>query len=462
MRVFPEDRLIEVSELIKLWVGEGFLKLASGKTLEEVANEYLEDLVDRNLILIHKWTRRGKFKVCGFHDLIRDMCLRVFKNEHFICVPKVQRINLSRIMRHMCFLCSSQASPKESIHVPIFARLPSTLAPGGLMCRACKTMYSNCIGLRLVKVFGQCCRKFSQHTKLRYIDIRAPHFWDRVAQYELDFESPSTIHLLWNLQTLSIDSGTSLDPMALPFKIWEMPQLRHIMVKLVVLPPPVDTDQDATVLENLETLSFIHNFRCTREVLARIPNLKKLKICYSGKLGDWSYYCLYNLAHLHKLESLFFIAKDLLLNKIAFPTSLKKLHLSQCRIPWEDMTIIGSLPSLEVLTLSNYAVQGPEWINVEEQFTRLKVLSICFTDLVRWVADDVPFPHLESLSLEFMNDLEEIPFSVGDIDSLLSIQLNSCNASVVASAKQILEEQQDKGNELQVVVDGGRLQAGES
>ncbi|KAL0356236.1 UNVERIFIED_CONTAM: putative late blight resistance proteinR1A-10 [Sesamum radiatum] len=461
MRVFPEDRLIEVSELIKLWVGEGFLKLDSGKTLEEVANEYLEDLVDRNLILIHKWTCRGKFKVCGFHDLIRDMCLRVFKKEHLVCVPKVQRINLSRRMRNMCFLCSSRASSEESIDVPVLARLPSTSAPSGLMCGACKTMYSDCTGLRLVKVFGQCCRKFPQHTKLRYIDIRAPHFWDRVAQYELDFASPSTIHLLWNLQTLSIDSGTSLEPMALPSEIWEMPQLRHIMVKLAVLPPPADT-QDVTVLDNLETLSFIHNFKCTREVLERIRNLKKLKICYSGNLEDWSYYCLYNLAHLHKLESLFFIAKYLLLNKIALPTSLKKLYLSQCRIPWEDMMIFGSLPNLEVLTLNNYAFQGPKWTNVEGQFTRLKFLSICFSDLVRWVADDVPFPVLESLSLEFMNDLEEIPSSIGDIDTLLSIHLNSCKASVVASAKQILEEQHNNGNELQVVVDGGRLQVDDS
>ncbi|KAL0417178.1 UNVERIFIED_CONTAM: putative late blight resistance proteinR1C-3 [Sesamum latifolium] len=177
MRVFPEDRLIEVSELVKLWVGEGFLKLVSGKTLEEVANEYMEDLVDRNLILIHKWTRRGMFK------------------------------------------------------------------------------------------------------------------------------------------TLSIDSGTSLEPMALPSKLWEMRQLRHIMVKLAVLPP---------------------------QQILKMP------------------------------------------------------------LFWKTWRLF------------------PSYIISDAQES----------DLVQWVAEDIAFPILESLSLEFMNNLEEIPSSIGDIDSLLSIQLNSCNASL--------------------------------
>ncbi|KAK4382371.1 putative disease resistance protein [Sesamum angolense] len=53
MRVFPEDDEIKASKLIDLWIGEGFLKPVGGKSLKEVAKEYLKDLADRNLILIH-------------------------------------------------------------------------------------------------------------------------------------------------------------------------------------------------------------------------------------------------------------------------------------------------------------------------------------------------------------------------------------------------------------------------
>ncbi|KAL0417092.1 UNVERIFIED_CONTAM: putative late blight resistance proteinR1A-10 [Sesamum latifolium] len=66
MRVFPEDDSIKASKLIKLWVSEGFLKPVEGKSLEEVAEEYLKDLTDRNLILIRKWTRSGRIKHATF------------------------------------------------------------------------------------------------------------------------------------------------------------------------------------------------------------------------------------------------------------------------------------------------------------------------------------------------------------------------------------------------------------
>ncbi|KAL0308053.1 UNVERIFIED_CONTAM: putative disease resistance RPP13-like protein 3 [Sesamum calycinum] len=73
MRVFPEDDEIEVSKLIAFWIGEGFLKPIRGKTLKEAAKEYLKDLADRNLILIRKWTRTGKIKTCGVHDILREL-----------------------------------------------------------------------------------------------------------------------------------------------------------------------------------------------------------------------------------------------------------------------------------------------------------------------------------------------------------------------------------------------------
>ncbi|KAL0356229.1 UNVERIFIED_CONTAM: putative late blight resistance proteinR1B-8 [Sesamum radiatum] len=420
MGVFPEDHDIDVSELIKLWVGEGFIRPIGGKTLEEVANDNLEELAARKLILIHKRTGNGQFKVCSIHDLLRDLCLRESKKEQFFCVPKVQRINLLRGMGKMCLLCSDRFSLQEGMDVQVLDSLRSASVASGLVCKTCKNMYPDLTRLRLIKVFGQCCHE--QHTKLRYINIRAPYFLETNAHCEVDFVSPATVHLLWNLQTLSIHSGTRLDPMVLPSKIWEMPQLRHIMVKLATLPDLSNT-QDATILENLQTLSFIQNLRCTLKILEKIPNLKKLK--------------------------------DLLTGRIAFPRSLKKLTLSGCKLPWEDMKFIGfTLHNLEVLKLYNNAFKGPEWNPVEGQFRQLKVLSIWFSDLVWWRAKAVHFPDLKCLVLGYMTELGEIPSAFGEIRTLRSIHLNDCSDSVVNSAKQILEDQQNRRNEdFQVHVD---------
>ncbi|KAL0318442.1 UNVERIFIED_CONTAM: putative late blight resistance proteinR1B-16 [Sesamum angustifolium] len=384
MRIFPEDDEIKVSKLIKLWVAEGFLKPIRAKTLEEVAEEYLRNLIDRNLILVRKRMDGGKTKTCSIHDLLRDLCLRQSRKEYFICVPKVQCIDLRHVFfwnNNMCFLCSSWLKVRRMDLPEVQVASQSTSLASPLVCDDCRIIVD------------------------------------------------------------------------LPSEIWDMPQLRHLIsCGLAALRHPVAT-QDSMIMENLQTLADFRDFRCTMDVLDRVPNLKKLGIFHIEKdiVG------LNNLTRLHKLESLSVVEKDLslLANMITFPISLKKLTLSTCCIPWEEMKVFGSvLPNLEKLKLYHNAFKGAEWSPVEGQFPRLKVLIIWKNDLVWWRAEDVHFPCLERLVLDEMHSLEEIPSGIGDIPTLRSIHLKRCSGSSVNSARQILEEQQSFGNEtLQLCVD---------
>ncbi|XP_057786723.1 putative late blight resistance protein homolog R1B-17 [Salvia miltiorrhiza] len=81
--VYPEDELIKISKPIKFWIAEGFLRPVSGKNLEEIAKEYLNDLIGRNLLLIDDLDSIGNMKYCKIHDLLRDLCLREAKKERF-------------------------------------------------------------------------------------------------------------------------------------------------------------------------------------------------------------------------------------------------------------------------------------------------------------------------------------------------------------------------------------------
>ncbi|KAK4394684.1 Disease resistance protein RGA5 [Sesamum angolense] len=175
------------------------------------------------------------------------------------------------------------------------------------------------------------------------------------------------------LKTLLLDFFISRgNPLVLPYEIWEMPQLRHVVVRRAELLDPVK--KDSTILESLQTISYKGNFREDR-----------------------------------------------------VPLSLKKLNLSWCRIPWENMTMVGSLPNLEVLKLMYHACEGSEWNPVEGGFRRLKVLLIRYIDLEWWRAENIHFPSLKRLLLKEVFYLKEIPSGIGDIATLQSIDLNSCD-----------------------------------
>ncbi|KAL2492375.1 putative disease resistance RPP13-like protein 3 [Abeliophyllum distichum] len=73
--VLREDYEIRRSKLTKLWVANRFIKPDRSKSFEEVAEEYLKDLVDRNLILVREWSYRREIKTYGIHDILRDFCL---------------------------------------------------------------------------------------------------------------------------------------------------------------------------------------------------------------------------------------------------------------------------------------------------------------------------------------------------------------------------------------------------
>ncbi|KAK4385798.1 putative late blight resistance proteinR1A-10 [Sesamum angolense] len=84
MGAFPEDYEIRVSKLVKLWMAEGFMKASVSKSFEEGAEEYLDDLVKRSLVLVTRTKSTGKIKSCCVHDLVRDLCITKAREEKFL------------------------------------------------------------------------------------------------------------------------------------------------------------------------------------------------------------------------------------------------------------------------------------------------------------------------------------------------------------------------------------------
>ncbi|KAL2553094.1 putative disease resistance RPP13-like protein 3 [Forsythia ovata] len=437
MGVFPEDYVIHVSYLMRLWVAEGFLKPIIPKSLEEVAKKYLEDLIDRNLIMIRDRSYSGELKTCSIHDLIRDLIVRKAQEEKFLHVLN-QKVEISPEII------------KNQRHLSIHGEIRDVGDMYDSTVRSLLYLEDSLLSINicfpLLRVLDACNITFStfpieivQLVNLRYIALI----------YTGKRKIPASISKLCNLQTLIVFRRLwygKVGVLYLPSEILKMPQLRHLLFEQGLLPCPSDAGNG-----NLQTLTGVIDFRCTEEALGRIPNLKTLGISY--RFGSRRK-CLENLVNLHQLETLkcYFVPEYWyhfvpLAVDLAFPPNLKKLTLSGCRISWKNMSTFGSLPNLEVLKLKDFDFEDSIWKTKEGEFRKLKFLHIRSNNLEFWEVEETHLPSLQCPSLVHCPRLKCIPSEIGEIPTLQVIALFQCELSVVTSAYSIQEEQQDLGND---------------
>ncbi|KAH6769503.1 hypothetical protein C2S51_014839 [Perilla frutescens var. frutescens] len=425
MGAFPEDYEIHVSKLIKLWIAEDFVEGTTSKTPEEAAEEFLEDLVKRNLVLVTKRKSNGRIKSCGLHDLLRDLCQIKSLEENFL----------------LCFM--------GSLFLPeIFeSQLRISISHSNILAHIDGST------IRTIICYGHSSvNSFERFSLLRILDMLNTNVPTHVFELRdivlLAFSSstvsiPTSISNLQNLQTLIIYPNNS-DMVHLPVEIWKMSRLRHLVSSSFhPLPHP---EAAALPLKNLQTLSMATNFVCSERMVGMIPNVKKLGLCYSID-EDYHLENLECLGHLEKLK--LEVRSDVPFGPSpspVFPKSLRKLTLSGWRHPWEDLSIIGSLPNLQVLKLRNYACVGSNWETAEGTFEQLEFLLIDESDLQEWVTENSHFPKLKWLVLHRCLSLSEIPDDIGYISTLELIEVEGCNQSLVDSAIKIQKDQEMEEN----------------
>ncbi|KAL8557566.1 hypothetical protein ACS0TY_004857 [Phlomoides rotata] len=434
MAAFPEDHTVRVSRLIKLWVAEGFLK---GQGLEEKAEEYVEDLVKRSLVLVTSWKSNGKIKSCSLHDLVRDMCIRKAEEEKFLLTDRYVLIKATEHERRISIGHNAGVNSSSwTTHTILCFR---TLD---------QSFLAFLLGFGLLSVLDamRCKNMFIPHQvfELHHLKYLALGF---------TFVIPSAISNLRNLQTLVIGPKARFSKLAplsayLPPEVWRMPQLRHLVCyDSFMLPDPTDGPTPLP-LENLQTLLFVRSFGCSKRIVQMLPNLKKLGLVYFEHMV---HHLLHNLEDLHQLQKLSISAKGLFFwegRNPVFPSSLKKLTLDGGRLPWEDMSIVGGLPNLQVLKLYNGACDGDTWETADGEFQQLQYLLIWGSNLKDWNTESDHFPKLKCLKLYRCWNLTGIPNSIGDISTLERVTVDAQNQSLMNSAVVMLEEQRNNGNDV--------------
>ncbi|OMP09589.1 Disease resistance protein [Corchorus olitorius] len=111
--IFPEDYSVKRARLIRLWIAEGFIKEESGKTVEEIAEDYLNELIGTNLVQVSSWDFDGRASTCRVPSLVREFLIRKSEEENFVSIlaePRTAQVLPLEILalkylRHLLVYC---------------------------------------------------------------------------------------------------------------------------------------------------------------------------------------------------------------------------------------------------------------------------------------------------------------------------------------------------------------------
>lgn len=453
--MFPYDFEIPVWKLIRMWIAEGFIQPCEGLSVEETAETYLKELISRNLVTVGRTKSDGNIKTCRVHRMMHEFC----KIED----GKERENFLQEIM------LSDGDSDTEVSELPNCRRL---------------CIHSNVLGFLSSKPFGPHVRSFVSFSNediilpvennsiiplafklLRVLDANPIRFTKvPIDMYQLlhlrylvistDLSIlPKVFSRLSKIQTLVVDTKSRI----LEFRgdILGFTELRHFKTNASTILGRHGTSNHG---QQLQTLGTISSESCTKELLERASNLKKLGIrgrlyaFFKGTTGSFdSLGKLNNLENLKLLNDVFPKSPSLdPLHKFPpaskFPATLRSLTLVSTFLPWNEMQILGSLEMLKVLKLKDNAFVGRIWDTHDVGFHSLEALHIERTDLAIWVASAHHFPQLKRLQLYYCEQLREVPFQLANIPTLQHLELlNSKHAA--ASARKIEYEIKERQHE---------------
>ena len=105
---FTEDHSVTRGKLIHQWIGCKFIEKRECKTLEQVAYEYLDELVQMSMVHVTRRDSEGRIRSCQVSNLARGFILSTSEKVNFINVLRSPSASLGgektrRLSLHNCF-----------------------------------------------------------------------------------------------------------------------------------------------------------------------------------------------------------------------------------------------------------------------------------------------------------------------------------------------------------------------
>ncbi|KAK4743562.1 hypothetical protein SAY87_001563 [Trapa incisa] len=401
LSVFPEGYGIERMRLIRLWVAEGFVEAKEGRTLEEAADYYLKELLNRSLLQVTEWTADRRVKVCRIHHLLQQIAIKKSKEQSF--AARVDEQNSSwpdkvrRLSVHTKFQSSQQnmsLSQLRSLYMSGAEKssLKAALQHVGKLLTV--------LDLQAVPNLGKFPMQVLEMYSLRYLSLR----------YTEVKTVPSSIGKLQNLETLDLKYTYVT---VLPREIMELRRLRQLLVY------------------RYETISYSHSkygFRTPADI-GSLQSLQKL--CYWEADGERSCIIMRDIGkmlHLRRLCILKLKKEDgtTLCSSISRLTNLVALSVTSLDEDEEvlDLQNLSSPPPLlQRIYLKGRLLEMPHWIPTHENIVTLHLRLCCLKDDPLISLQNLP--NLVHLELEKVYDWKVLHFKAKGFKKLQKLGLDN-------------------------------------
>lgn len=482
--LFPEGFEISATDLINLWISEGFIEQIGNRKVDAVAENYLDQLVHRSLIQVSSTRSDGRrVKTCRIHDLLRLFCETQSVQEKFYEVHSEHNLssvgNPSRrlsvryknVSEHIASPCAYDKSSARS--VLFFSQESETTDHKIDWVKVFQCFkFIRVLFLFEVTTFiaTSSLKKIEKLIYLRYFGIKLRERCPVKGQMFYS-EIPNSVSNLRHLETIDIRFGV-----VWPKNMWEMKQLRHLYAHpMKLLPDRQSSAEEADhklsnlqavstlpsanpmkfpdrQLNSLQVLSDLHVDQNTAGFLeSRFPNLTKLGLFKNGdglmNISEMTAIVksLEKLTQLQRLRITGFPKCERHL--VNLPSELNKVTLCKTYVDWYLMKILGKLPKLHILKIKDSSNRFPGRLHtLEGEFPKLEVFKMQKYEIEMWQMEDQALPNLQHLVISENLELKTLPDELWRLTGLEKVELSGCSLSL----KESISESSSRGGDARI------------
>ncbi|KAI7988114.1 Disease resistance protein RPM1 [Camellia lanceoleosa] len=472
LSIFPEDQKMWSERIIRLWTAEGFVNAIEGKTIEEVAKGYLDELFNRSLIQVAKRYRDGRPSHFCIHDLMREIIVSKAREQNIVTTICRQGSRRPEKVRRLLIRSTSdnvEYSERSSQLRSLFVWGPMDSLP----IASLRELFSR--SSRLLNVLDFECTPLDtipnevfKLIHLRYLGLRNT----KVKMV------PKLIGKLEKLETLDL-IGTYVTE--LPDEILHLQKLRNLLsyylksrityfefgdIRGIKAPSQIGSLQSLQVLVMIEVDQRSEGGVSIVKELGRLTQLRELSI-RNLRREDGVTLCssIEKLSNLRRLDIISTKEDEILdlqslslvpqfLNRLnltgrleKFPHMIPSLHgLVALYLRWsklrdDPLQSLQELPNLAQLLLEQ-AYEGEGLCFTAGGFQRLKYLHLHKLKGLRWVrVEEGAMPHLQDLTIRNSELMEEVPSGIEHLTNLQTFELCEMSDKLISKLDREVQDE---------------------